>query len=328
MNDRPRTLDPAADEQASLWAARLEGTTLSAADRNALDAWLNETPVHRALLSSYCQFSADLEQPLAALVGSGAVALPAAAAAHRWFRSPFIAGAALAGAAGLALAVWLLRPPTQTARLSTPLAQRQSLTLVDGTRVELSARTSLQVEISRTGRSVRLASGEAFFAVRKDAARPFLVETPAGSVRVTGTQFDVRTDAAADFEVTVSEGTVQARPGRATAPVTLTAGDQLSANPAGLKVRSLSAAELQDALAWRQGQIVFDGTPLREALARLARYHGRTITVAPEAANLRVGARFNLDDLDEFLAKLEEVLPVRVTRSADGSVQVNLRPDA
>ena len=67
---------------------------------------------------------------------------------------------------------------------------------------------------------------------------------------------------------------------------------------------------------------MFDGVPLSAALARFARYHGRGITAAPEVANLSVGGRFSLDDLDGFLVALEAALPVRVTRGLSGTVQV------
>jgi transmembrane sensor len=237
--------------------------------------------------------------------------------------------AALAAAAAIAVLLWLGRAPMQSESVATPMAQRQALTLADGTRVELNAQTSLQIEITRTERQVRLASGEAFFAVHKDAMRPFLVETPAGSVRVTGTQFDIRTEAASALEVTVVEGSVQARPGaaddRTIAPVTLTAGNQLLAGPGGVEVRALSATALEDTLAWRQGKIVFEGVPLREALARFARYHGCGIAVTPDAAELRIGGRYSLDDLDGFFAAVEEVLPVRVAHNLNGTVQVSLR---
>jgi transmembrane sensor len=129
----------------------------------------------------------------------------------------------------------------------------------------------------------------------------------------------------------VIEGAVQARPGdadgRPATPIPLTAGDKLSAGPGGVSVQALPASALDDALAWREGQIVFADTPLREALARFARYHGRGITATTEAAELRVGARYSLDDLDGFFTALEEVLPVKVTRNLNGTVQVGLRND-
>ncbi|MBI5380481.1 MAG: FecR domain-containing protein [Opitutae bacterium] len=330
MNPSPRKYSAAAEDQAALWAARLDGSTLTAADRAALDQWLNEDPAHRALLSQYCQFSTDLEDQLPALVAAGAVHLPPEKKPAR-FRWPVIwsAGVALAAAAAVAFALWTGAPASQIENLSTPLAQRQSFTLTDGTQVELNAQTSLRVENTKSERRVRLAGGEAFFRVSKDSARPFIVETPAGSVRVTGTVFDVRTESASEFDVTVVEGSVQVRPGalgRDSAPVALGARERFSAS-AGTGVQTLSTAALDDVLAWRQGQIVFDRVPLHEALARFARYHGRGLTATAGAAQLRVGGRFSLDDLDGFCTALEEVLPVRVSRDLSGTVQVSLRAD-
>jgi len=329
-------VDPAAEEQASLWAARLDGSVLSAADRVALDAWLAQNPAHRTMLSAYCQFSADLEQQLPLMEGikePSAEIQPSLETAqpHPWSRWPALAIVALSAAAAVALALWATAPPTQFRNIATSAAQRQELTLADGTRVQLNAQTALVVDLGRSERRVRLASGEAFFAVSKDKSRPFFVETPAGLVRVTGTQFNVRADAASALEVTVVEGSVLVRAGEsageAHSPVTLGAGEKLSSGPRGVAVRLLSSAELDDALAWRQGQVVFTGAPLREALACFARYHGRGITASAEAAELRVGGRFSLDDLDGFFAALEQVLPVRVTRDLGGTVQVGLRAE-
>lgn len=331
MNSSPDHSDPTVEEQASLWAARLDGSVLSAADRTALDEWLAGHPARRAQLSRYCQFSADLEQQLPLIEGireqSAEIPAPKSAQPLPWLRRPLMAGVMLTAAAAVALMFWPARP--QRENIATPVAQRQTLTLADGTVAELNAQTSLRIEIDRKERRVRLAAGEAFFSVRKDPARPFTVETPAGSVRVTGTKFNVRTESPAALEVTVLEGSVQAQPEKAdgppAAPVQLGAGDQLSAGSAGTAVRTLSDAALEDALAWRQGQIVFEDVPLRETLARFARYHGRGITAAADAAELRVGGRFSLDDLDGFFAGLEEVLPVRVTRNPSGTVLVGRR---
>ncbi|HTX65968.1 MAG TPA: FecR domain-containing protein [Opitutaceae bacterium] len=332
MNAFPANPDPALEEQAALWAARLDGSTLTADDRNALDAWLGASPLHRALLSSYCQFSADLEQQLPALVVAGAVELPEAAAPRRtarWFG--WTAAAALAAAAVVAAILWAGRPRTQVANLASAIAQRQSFTLVDGSRVELNAQTSLAVAITARERHVRLATGEAFFTVQKDPGRPFVVETPFGSVQVTGTKFGVAADSPVTLQVTVVEGTVQARPagadGRPGAPVALTAGEQLNAEPGGVRVRTLTAAALDDALAWREGQIVFENTPLGEALAAFARYHGQGLTATPDAGRLHIGGRYSLDDLDGFLTYLEDSQPVRVTRNLNGTVQVSLRAE-
>ena len=318
----------AAEEMAALWAARLDGSELSASDRTELNAWLAADPSHRALLSSYCQFSADLEKPLAALVEAGAVQVPSFTppppVRSRW--KLFTGSTIAAMAAAIMFAIWIAQPQTEFDQIATAIAQRQSVTLSDGTRVDLNAHTRIEVAISASERRVRLAAGEAFFAVQKDPARPFIIETPAGSVRVTGTTFNVRTDEAAALEVTVLEGSVQVRTVEAGAtagpPVILHPGNKLSRTSDGVSVETLPAAALDDAVAWRRGQIVFNGVPLHTALARLAHYHGRPMTVSGASANLLVGGRYSLDDPQGFFTALEELFPVRVVTNPDESVHV------
>jgi transmembrane sensor len=182
MNTSDQNYDPVTEEQASLWAARLEGSSLSAADRAALDAWLAEKPVHRVLLSDYCQFSADLEQLLPSMVATGSVTMPAPEKPARQWNLAWIAGGALGAAAAVAL-TFVIWSNHRFENIATSVAQRQSITLEDGTRVDLNARTRLQVQKGGAERHVRLIDGEAFFTVAKDKTRPFTVETPAGSVR-------------------------------------------------------------------------------------------------------------------------------------------------
>lgn len=322
-----------AEESASLWAARIEGGRLSNSDQTKLNAWLAQSPQHRALLSEYCQFSADLEVTLPALVEVGAIALPSVSAPRKkWWTSPWTISSALAAAACVTLALWVAQPRNVHQTVATSVGQRQTMTLPDGTRIELNAQTSLLIENTRAERHVRLADGEIFLTVSKDKSRPFIVETPNGSVRVTGTIFDVRSEGSDALKVTVVEGSVQVRPGEfatghGQSPVSLTAGDQLSASASGVSVTNIPASALDDQLAWRQGQVVFDGVPLREALARFAHYHGRGITATPDASQLKVGGRFSLDDLDGFFSALETILPVKVTHDLSGASVVSLRDD-
>jgi len=332
MNQSQHVPGTDAEDQAALWAARLEGSSLNAADRAALDVWLGEDASHRPLLSQYCQFSADLDRLLPALVASGAVAVPQGTPIRRPWNPWLVATAGLFAAAAAVAAVWLVHPGARLDAVATSVAQRREFTLADGSRVELNANTSMVIENGRAERRVRLADGEAYFIVSKDKARPFIVETPAGSVRVTGTIFNVRTEAATELDVTVVEGSVQVRPGGITGAqpsgaLVLGAGDNLYANRQGVSIRALSAGSLDDALAWRHGQMVFDGTMLGEALVRCSRYHGRQITATTGASRLRLSGRYSLDDLDGFFGQLELSLPVRVTAEPSGSVRVSLRSE-
>lgn len=316
----------AADETAALWAAKLDGGSLTRSERNNLDAWLARDPSHRVLLSRYCQFSTDLEQQLPVLVAAGAVALPATKSRPPRRRALWIAST-LAAAAALVLCVWTVRPSAQSETVATSFAQRRLLRLADGSRIELNARTSMLVELRNNERHVRMADGQAFFTVAKDPSRPFIVETPAGTVRVTGTVFDVQADAASDLTVTLVDGTVQVSPGNSLAPVTLKPHEQLTVSGTALQVSTLDDAAIENALAWREGCVVFDGTPLSTVLAKFARHHGRSITAKEAAAQLRLTGRYNIDNLESFLSDLEAVLPVRVSHDSSGAIVIAPRSE-
>jgi transmembrane sensor len=336
MNEPHQFPDTETEEQASLWAARLEGRSLEAGERAELEAWLSGDPARRAALSAFCRLSSRLDRAVSELLASGSIEVrykeeaPGRAKVAAWG----IATAAMAAVA-VAAAIWMFGFAGRAETLSTPSGQRQAFTLSDGSRIELNANTSVVVEIGRSERRVKLANGEAFFVVSKDKSRPFTVDTPAGSVRVTGTIFNVLTEAVSQLDVTVVEGSVQVRPGAAAGsqsagPVGLEAGDRLAADAGVVTLSKLSDADLDDALAWRQGKIVCDRMLLSDALGLYGHYNGRSITVTPAAGALKVGGVYSLDDLDGFLAQMEVFQKdrrVRVEHGATGSIRVSLQTE-
>lgn len=315
----PDQPDPVAalDEQAALWAGRLAGRALDAAERRELAAWLAADPRHRAALTGYVRLSRDAERVLPQLAALGRVELPvtpAAGARRAWL----VGGAFAAVACALALVFFFPRAgaPAQPG-FATVAGQHAAHALADGSHVDLNARTALAVAFTAGERRVRLTQGEAFFAVAKDAARPFIVETAAGEVRVTGTKFNVRLEAADVIEVTVLEGSVLVA-GPQGAPQKLAPGDQLVLRAGAPDLRQVPLEQLQDAIAWLQGRVIFSGTRLRDAAARFAQYHGVKIEVADAVADVEIGGAYGVADLEGFLKEMEKLEghPLRVVRDA------------
>lgn len=326
MNTPAHTLPPAADEQASLWAARLDRGGLTPAEQESLDRWLAADPAHRARLSEYCQMGADLELTLPILYpagGSGAAIDRALGQQRAQRRNFWISAGSLAAAVALGFWFILGRPDAQV--IATAPAQRHAVTLADGTRASLNAQTRVEISYARAERRVHLSEGEALFEVSRDPSRPFVVVTPAGEITVTGTRFNVRLAAAARLEVTVLEGSVNVRPADTASLHELRPGDQLRVEEQQASVRHLSTEAAGDVAAWREGTAVFEDTPLADACARFARYHGIEVRVAPAVAHLRLGGRFSLDDLDGFMRGLGDVLPVRAAAGSDGRWSVQAR---
>lgn len=142
-----------------------------------------------------------------------------------WSTRRLTAAAAGAAAVVLLAAVGLLRRPHDrpadraTAVAAAPAAEhryatrvgtRDSLRLPDGTRVVLGPATRLTVPAGygRAERTVTL-DGEAYFAVARDAARPFTVRAGPAVVRDLGTAFVVRGSTAGRVVVAVTEGLVR-----------------------------------------------------------------------------------------------------------------------
>ena len=67
---------PSAADQAALWAARCDGSDLSATDRLALQDWLAAHPAHPTLLAEYREVSSVLKRHLPALAARGTMASP------------------------------------------------------------------------------------------------------------------------------------------------------------------------------------------------------------------------------------------------------------
>jgi transmembrane sensor len=105
----------------------------------------------------------------------------------------------------VASAVWwnIVRFPSYT----TDIGERRSITLADGSTVDLNARSRLRIEFTKGERRVLLLDGQALFQVSKDKNRPFIVSSGNATVRAVGTQFDVNRKASGTT-VTVLEGRV------------------------------------------------------------------------------------------------------------------------
>jgi transmembrane sensor len=329
---------PEIDEEAAMWAWRMDCDTVSAADRQAFESWLRRDPRHR-------RASAELSRVWAALDGLAEAkrgekiatfAAPGFAARKRgvWW------AAAAAVLLAVAVPVWVQKSG-EFQTLATAVGQQRNVTLADGSVVTLNTNTIVETNLRRYSREVYLRKGEAHFQVAHDRFRPFLVHAGDAVVRAVGTQFEVRVRSDQHVDVVVNEGRVEVQsavsePANAadhrhvrprTVVHALSAGQQLSATGNDYTVVPVSTHQLSSALAWRDGAVIFDGERLSDAIAEIGRYTDARIIVSdPQVAALKVGGRFRTGDVQEFFDALQSALPVSIRRTADGVVYVDPRP--
>ena len=201
-------------EEASAWFVDFRFGEVNGAARRRFLHWLRRSPEH---IRAYMEISgayARLPRPdsipqnrLTALIerarsrdavirlslGTDRVTegneLPRDPPAGRRYRQALYGAAASGVCAVLALVGWFafLRPPTY----ETQTAEERTITLEDGSRIELNARSKVRVIFSATSRRVELLEGEALFKVAHNPRRPFYVSSSGTLVRDVGTQFDV-----------------------------------------------------------------------------------------------------------------------------------------
>jgi ferric-dicitrate binding protein FerR (iron transport regulator) len=202
--------------------------------------------------------------------------------------------------------------------VSVPRAQQAQFRLPDGTTVILGGGSSLHhPHVFGATRRVSL-QGEAYFEVAHDARRPFQVL--AGDLIATdlGTEFLVRAypeDARA--RVVVRSGEVGLRPAASrdsTTGAVVRPGQVGRRNPHGML--TIERADTAAYFAWTRGILVFDATPLREALPQLSRWYDLDFRLADSSlGSIPLTGRLDRTLTDDRLELLASSLGLVQTRA-------------
>ncbi len=91
--------------------------------------------------------------------------------------------------------------------IETRTGTNRDATLPDGSQVTIAGGSRLAARYSEKERGLSLERGEAFFRVKKDARRPFVVHALDATITAVGTAFNVRAEEGA-VRVAVTEGAV------------------------------------------------------------------------------------------------------------------------
>jgi transmembrane sensor len=337
MTDKGKILafpDTAAPEaEAAAWVARFDAGDVSAKDLAAFQEWLNRSALHQEAIAEYGNLWSEFDA-LRLLTNADETGRKASARdshpAMLERARPWLAACAAAVIAVAGGAVFFHPKPQDAAkaqnhpvaRLFYPPARRfyetavggqRRITLADGSSVVLNTNSRLDVDFSGKCRDVRLIRGEAYFEVVHDKTRPFIVHANNYVVRDIGTAFDVHLSKTGLVEVGVTKGSVEVKPangrpasGPAKSLGVVAAGHNIVLGAKIERAEVVSSADMGRKLAWRQGELIYTGQPLREVLADISRYSDIKIELAdPALKNLPVGGAFRTDQIGAIFAALE-----------------------
>lgn len=194
----------------------------------------------------------------------------------------------LVGALAFFAANYFGNDDSSMVEIATTTGMTSSVILPDGSKVWLNSNSKLSYpsRFSQKCRNVTL-EGEAYFKVTKQAGRRFVVNALGTSVEVYGTEFDVQAygDMRGEVRTTLVNGHVKLHyPGTdgTLSSVDMRPGDSYSYD---IESRSLESLDVnpRSVSAWKDGKIILENTPLREALEMIENRYNVEFLVRNEA---------------------------------------------
>ena len=309
----------------SLIFKELKGET-SIGESQLLDRWINDTPenqkIYTEIWSAFALSSPDIDpfnpdkEVAWSKIMKKIVRSSKTDSLIRQF-SGIAAAALLFFLIGIAFEyLWTEKLRTafsnQYSTIVVPEGQKSMVVLPDSSNVWLNSGSSLKYKTGFNSkiREVEL-EGEAFFEVRKDKSKMFKVTAGSVNVEVYGTAFNVKNyREEKKLEVTVENGNVGVvRDGVRVAE--LDKGKQVTINEVS-NTMLLSKANVEVVKAWKNNELIFDGTSFEEVIRYLERWYGVKITIE-EKMKKRHNYTFKIktESLTELLKLLQVITPLQ-----------------
>ncbi|RQO74789.1 anti-sigma factor [Pedobacter sp. KBW06] len=228
-------------------------------------------------------------------------------------------GISIAKTADGQLVYKVLDPALSTAGISTyntvetPRGGQHQIILQDGSKVWLNASSSIKFPVSFDEANQRMVvlSGQAYFEVARNKAKPFIVKTNRQTVEVLGTHFDVNAYAdEASVKTTLLEGAVSVSP--------LAKEDKSAAHPASRILKpnqqsvlsgeelSVIPVETSDVVAWKEGKFMFNNEALESIMKKVSRWYNVEVRYANE--DLKKNTYWGTISRTEKISKLLKML--------------------
>ena len=213
----------------------------------------------------------------------------------------------------LLVGVWLYVQKAPVAELSVITADTtRGVTFADHSKATLYRNTSITFPEQFNGnkREVKLVSGEAFFSIEKNPAKPFIVHASFTDIKVVGTQFNVSMKGD-EIEVAVSEGRVLVATDSDS--VYLDAG---SAGRFAIHKKATTSGNDPNSWAYASRKLDFKDAAVEDVIRTVEKTYGCEISLSNDnVKSCKFSGAFNDESLEDVLLLLSETLNLKVKQN-------------
>lgn len=205
----------------------------------------------------------------------------------------------------------------------TPHGGQYQLTLADGSRVWLNAASSIRFPTAFTGRErIVEITGEAYFEIAQQADMPFQVKVHDMQVNVLGTSFNIMAyQDEQTVKTTLVDGAVQLKHGNSSSVLKPGLQASLSSRDDHFVI---GPADMDQALAWKEGKFRFRNTNIRTIMRQLSRWYDIEVNYQGDVSDIDLtGVISRREEAGKLLKALEATQ--RVQFEVNGN-NVTVRP--
>jgi transmembrane sensor len=240
--------------------------------------------------------------------------------------------AAVAAVFALFFAIYLEWPvlqnkfhPVAQIVLNVPLNQKKQVVLPDGSRIWVNSASQLKYPQVFSGKTREVyLSGEAYFDIHHDAARPFIIHTGKVVTTVLGTAFNIKEDNQQHtVTVTVTRGKVSVANGHQPLGI-ITPNQQISFNTVSQQYVQRNI-DTKEAIAWQESDLHFDNITFEDAAAQLQQRFKVKISFANQKLkNCRfTGTALKEENLNSILNVICAFNNATYQTKGDGSIVID-----
>ena len=193
----------------------------------------------------------------------------------------------------------------------SPMGARTAFQLPDGSHGWLNSGSKLSYDPTFSQNREVTLDGEAYFDVKHDDNKQFVVHADQMDITVLGTQFNVSSyDEESTTEVVLVEGKVQVNGTQANFQQTLSPRELISYNSESKKLIK-EKVDIMPYVAWKDGLLVLNNEPLYEAAHQLEKWYNVEMVIVDEVLkNYRFKATFEDEALEEVLKLMAFSTPI------------------